>query len=79
MSKLQITFPNLLGDIVEINSPKIDIDLIGSWLFILMSIKTFLSNISNIMNVMKMFQFSLDPSILNVVWCPQNMIISLMI
>lgn len=30
MSKLQITFPNLLEDIVEINSPKIDIDLIGS-------------------------------------------------
>ena len=30
MSKLRITFQNLLEDIVEINSPKIDIDLIDS-------------------------------------------------
>ena len=47
MSKLGITFQNLLEHIVEINSPKIDIDLIDSWLFILMSKKTFHLNIMN--------------------------------
>ena len=45
MSKLGITFKNLLEHIIEINSPKIDIDLIDSWLFILMSKKTFHLNI----------------------------------